>query len=802
MRWMELLLAVPVTCKSLRFFNLLIMASLQLFSVDSLTPLVRMTSSPLHFHTQLKDPEVWNEEETCNTKNPLLEDRAIPRYGSLKPADFLCAVRLRVNDGEAMLNALEATLPLVRPTFENVMVPLQSLSEHTYRPWGILSTIQRLNDTAELRRVHDELNPMVEKFSDRMLQSRIIYDALWSLQHSDAFYGLPEAHQRVIALELRDRTLGGCGLEPKAKTRFQEILRELGDLSNNFTRNKMDAMNTWRTTLYEGRQVRGIPRKLLARASKDAIRVGHQNVTVDEGPWLFKINEETFGSVMTYAEDSKVREAFYKTYITLASAGKEDNTFLIKEMLKLREEQAALLNMSSYVNYSFASKVATVDQVYELTHEVQKVARPAAKYENTDLLRFASDVYGLDKLRPWDVSFLAEKQFQSTFGINQEELREYFPFPAALNGALKTAERVFGVAFQEEKTLPGDTAWHDDVIIYRAVRDGRKIGHLLFDPYERPGQKATGGWMDTISSRRFLATDPELQEPVALVVTNFQRPQVELRNFTIPIVNVTMEGSFEKPSLLLHTDVSRLFHEIGHALHVLLTKQVQPSISGINGIEWDTVEVSSMFMENWWIYDDETRKRVIRHYRTGEFLPSKVRENIRRSQHFRTGSQVVYQNYLATVDLKLHEDKRGSEHLWAIDKEVAADTLVMPRLGSDRSLCIFSHIFSGGYAAGYYSYRFGEVITAQIFKPFLNASMEEDEDRIRSLGRFFEQKLLAYGGGRDMKLVFNDVLGGAPNPKAFIELSGLLEVGMDERGHSERAVGTPRYPQLVKGGSQ
>mmetsp|Transcript_98357 Transcript_98357/g.175127 ORF Transcript_98357/g.175127 Transcript_98357/m.175127 type:complete len:746 (+) Transcript_98357:90-2327(+) len=720
---------------------------------------------------------VRHHAESSVDSNPLLADTVIPAYGKVKVEHVRPAVQGRLDEAKARLAELEASLHS-SSGYDQLLPPLEELYELYNKPWAMFSHIQSVRNSPEMRKAEEELRPAIVDFGLRLSQSKAIFQALASLNASAAFADMPEAHQRAVSQELLDRRESGVALKGASAEEFNKLQKDLSELSNSYGEHVLDAKAAWNLTLHSKDQVKGIPKRALEAAAEAAKRAGYNDSTTENGPWLIGLDGPMVGPALMYGQDRSVREIILRADSTVASNGTNSNAEIVKKMLKLRQRKAELLEFHDYAALSLANKMARhEDAVNKLLDDIKAVARPAAQKDDDELQQFAAsgaEVDGeklppLDHMEKWDIGFYAQRLQKARYGVDQEALRVYFPYAAAIHGVQGLTGRLFGISLElleNEEANAGK--WHQDVNFYMVSRDGKTIGYLAVDPYSRPGQKKDGGWMMQLVTRRQLP-DGHLVLPVAAVMTNFPRPQ----------------GG--KPSLLSLGEVKTLFHEFGHAMQHLLTQQTESSVSGTNGIEWDAVEIVSQFMEFWVDYDRETLFSMARHYETNKTLPEESYQKLLRAQNFRKGTNILAQVFLATVDLRLHEGFKEERDPDAVAKDVGKEILIHPSLPESRMLCSFSHIFNGAYGAGYYSYLWSEVLSADAFGAFDSVgnltgsnmgpvpTLTEDNSLppVERLGRRWSQTLLGQGGGRDPDKVFQDFRGRKPSAKALLHYSGL-----------------------------
>jgi oligopeptidase A len=555
-----------------------------------------------------------------------------------------------------------------------------------------------------------------------------------------------------VQSELLSRQVGGVGLTGEDAAEFNAVQTKLGKLSATFSNHALDARKGFNLTLTDRQAVKGIPERALVAAAESAKNGGHKDATAEKGPWLLTLDAPILGPVMSFAEDRELRKKMYHAFITLASSGSTDNSGTIADILQLRQQEAKLLGYSNYAELSFAQKMATSPEVHKLLNDLLAKSKPSALADDQELLAFARKE-GLDSdLQHWDRGFYVNKLQKAKYDIDTEALRDFFPFPAVLQGMFDLSNRLFGVT-AEKVTDQNDALWHPDVMLYRLIKDKATLGYIFLDPYSRAAEKRAGAWLQPMVNRARTKTGIRL--PVAGVMANFPAPAAG------------------KPALLSLGECETLFHEFGHGLQHVMTKQDEAAVSGIAGVEWDAVEIASQFMEYWIHFDRKTMYSFAKHWKSGEALPEATYQRLCESHGFRAGTMMTSQVYMSMVDLKLHEQFAKGEDPNAIEKAIAKEVLAVQPLPEARPLCVFSHIFAGGYASGYYSYKWSEVLSADAFATFEAGGALQDGGAARSIGRRFASTLLGLGGGRAPGKVFKDFVGRAPSSEALPRYLGL-----------------------------
>ncbi|KAJ7953486.1 Oligopeptidase A [Quillaja saponaria] len=690
--------------------------------------------------------------------NPLLQDFDFPPFDAVEAKHVRPGIRTLLKKLEGNLAELERT---VEPSWPKLLEPLEKIVDRLYVVWGIVSHLKSVKDNTELRSAIEDVQPEKVKFQLRLGQSKPIYNAFKAIQESPDWKVLSEARKRIVESQIKEAVLNGVSLEDDKREQFNKIEQELERLSHKFEENVLDATKKFEKLITEKKLVEGLPATALELAAQTAVSKGHENANAENGPWVITLDAPSFMAVAQHARNRSLREEVYRAYVSRASTGDLDNTGIIDQILKLRLEKAKLLNYNNYAEVSMATKMATVDKAEELLEKLRLASWDAAVQDIEDLKKFSKSQGALeaDDLTHWDISFWSERLRESKFDINEEALRPFFSLPKVMDGLFNLAKKLFGIEIEPADGLA--PVWNNDVRFFR-VKDssGSAVAYFYFDPYSRPSEKKQGAWMGEVVSRsRVLSRNgTSARLPVAHMVCN-QTP---------PVGN--------KPSLMTFREVETVFHEFGHALQHMLTKQDEGLVSGIRGIEWDAVELPSQFMENW-CYHRETLMGIAKHFETGESLPEDVYLKLVAARNFRAGSLSLRQIKFATVDLELHTKyiPGGPDSVYDVDRRVSERTQVIPPLPEDRFLCSFSHIFAGGYAAGYYSYKWAEVLSADAFSAFEDAGLD-DSKAVKETGNKFRETVLALGGGKPPLQVFVEFRGREPSPDALLRHNGLLPV--------------------------
>jgi oligopeptidase A len=695
--------------------------------------------------------------DTTISHNPLLQGSGLPLFTEIKPEQIVPTFNELLAELGQQLTTLEAN---VQPTWSSLVEPLEKLTERLYWSWGIVTHLMGVKNSPELRAAFEAVQPQVVQFVNKLGQSQPIYNTFQQLRASDNWATLESAQQRIVEGAIRDAKLAGVGLQGEARERFNAIQMELAELSTKFSNHVLDATKAFSLTLTAKEEIDGLPNSLLSLAAQAARAAGEENATPENGPWRITLDFPSYGPFIQHNTRRDLREKLYKAYITRASSGELDNNPLIERILELRQQLADLLGFQNFAQLSLASKMASnVEAVEELLEELRRASYDAAVKDLAALKAFAASkgAAEAEDLQHWDISFWAERQREEKFAFTAEELRPYFPLPQVLDGLFGLVKRLFGVTVTPADGLA--PVWHEDVRYFQiADETGSPIAYFYLDAYSRPAEKRGGAWMDVCINRAKITENgtTAVRLPVAYLICN-QTPPVD-----------------GKPSLMTFHEVETLFHEFGHGLHHMLTKVDYSGAAGINNVEWDAVELPSQFMENW-CYERPTFFGMAKHYETGESLPEHYYQKLLAARNYMSGSTTLRQVHFSTVDLELHDRYRpGSEETPTdVRHRIAQTTTVLPPLPEDGFLCAFGHIFEGGYAAGYYSYKWAEVLSADAFAAFEEAGLE-DEEAIKATGKRYRDTVLALGGSKHPMEVFQTFRGREPSTVSLLRHNGLL----------------------------
>lgn len=691
------------------------------------------------------------------TENPLLIGQGLPPFEQMTPDHVVPGITQLLTELEQELTTLETQ---VKPTWTGLVEPLQKLQERLTWSWGIVGHLMGVKNSPELRTAHATVQPNIVQFINKLNQSKAIYQGFKQLRNSQEWEQLNSAQKRIVETAIRDAELSGVGLEGEKRDKFNAIQLELAELSTQFSNHVLDATKAFSLTLTTPEEITGLPPSLLSLAAQAARAEGSENATPENGPWRITLDFPSFGPFLKYSQRRDLREKVYRAYISRASNGDLNNFPLIERILELKKQKAEILGFKSYAELSLASKMApNVAAVEALLEELRRVSYDAAQQEFEDLKAFAAskEAEEAKDLQHWDIGFWSERQREEKFAFTDEELRPYFSLPKVLEGLFGLVHRIFGITI-----TPADgqaPIWHEDVRYFQVANEtGNPIAYFYLDPYSRPAEKRGGAWMDECITRAKWVENGEtkLRLPVAYLQCN-QTPPID-----------------DQPSLMTFTEVETLFHEFGHGLQHMLTTVDYAGAAGINNVEWDAVELPSQFMENW-CYDQATLFGMAKHYQTGETLPEHYYQKLLAAKTYMSGTGMLRQLHFGFVDIELHHRYQpgGSETVSDVRNRIAENTMIIKPLPEDAFLCAFGHIFAGGYSAGYYSYKWAEVLSADAFSAFEEAGLN-NQKAVSETGKRFRDTVLALGGSLHPMEVFKAFRGREPSTKPLLIHSGLI----------------------------
>ena len=674
------------------------------------------------------------------SNNPLIDYPELPPFSKIQPEHVLPAVEQLVADGRERIQQV-----LAQGKFDYAHL-VQALDEEDDRLGKAFGPAGHLNAVAQneaLRNAYNSCLPLLSEYGTEVGQNAQLCAAYQALRDSDEWSSLSEAQQKDIENTLRDFRLSGVDLPDDKKAQYMANSKRLSELTSQFSDNTLDATQAWTKHISDEAELDGLPDSAKAGAADRAKADGKDG-------WLLTLDAPVFIAVMSHCKNAELRKEMYVAWTTKASdqgpqAGQFDNTAIMDEILKLRHEQAQLLGFANFGEESLATKMARdVNEVIQFLEDLAKRAKPQAEKELAELRAFAAEK-GADDLNPWDIGFWSERLREERYSISEEELRPWFPADTVINGMFAVVGKLFGIQFRQRDDVD---LWHEEARFYELVDDDGSVRAAFYlDMYARTGKRG-GAWMDDARIRR-RRPDGSLQTPVAYLTCNFAPP------------------AGGKPGLLTHDEVVTLFHEFGHGLHHMLTEQDVSGISGINGVAWDAVELPSQFLENW-CWTEEGIALISGHYETGEPLPKEKLEKMLAAKNFQGAMQMVRQLEFSLFDMRIHAEYREGLDIYQVLNEVRQQVAVIQPPEFNRFPNSFGHIFAGGYAAGYYSYKWAEVLSADAYSRF-----EEEGEFNEDTGRAFRSEILAKGGSREPMELFKAFRGREPSVEPLLRHCGI-----------------------------
>lgn len=692
---------------------------------------------------------------TAPSDNPILQTAGIPAYNAIEAEHIQPGITEMLSRAAKLLQAAEEE---TQDGWNHLMAPLEKIDLLYEYGWSPVEHLLSVVNTDELRQAHEAVLPDVVTLGLKIGQSRPIYDRMCRLRDSDAWQQLSECRQRILTRAIQNAELSGIGLDGPDQEKFNQNQQRLSQLATDFSNHVLDATKSFHLDITDPQDAEGLPasfRRMASAAWAQAEEHQDSESTPESGPWRVTLDAPSFGPFMEHCRSRALRETVYRAYISRASSGETNNEPLIAEILALRKEQAALLGFENYAELSLSRKMAgSPERVDTMFDQLLDASLTQGRSELDEITQYANS-HGQDgALAHWDVAFWAERLREERYAFTDEQLRPYFSLDRVLDGLFDLCRRLFGITVRRaDDEAP---MWHDDVRFYEIDgEDGQCIAAFYLDPYSRPENKRGGAWMNDCIARS--VTESETRLPIAHLVCNG----------TPPVGDV--------PSLMTFREVETLFHEFGHGLQHMLTVIDDRDASGINGVEWDAVELPSQFMENW-CYHRPTLLGMAVHHETGETLPDDLFRRICAARTWRAASAMLRQVQFGMTDMRLHSvfDPHGSESAFDVFQRISEATSPMPALPENRFLCSFQHIFAGGYAAGYYSYKWAEVLSADAFGAFEEAGLD-DEAAVAETGRRFRDTVLALGGSRHPMEIFREFRGREPKVDALLRHSGLLK---------------------------
>ena len=682
------------------------------------------------------------------TDNALLDFSDLPRFDHFRPEHVTPGISQLLHEARATVAALEA--PDAPSSWDGFVTPLEQVTERLGRAWGVVGHLNAVVDTPELRAAYNETLPKVTEFWTELGQNLKLFEKYKALQGSAEYQTLNRARKKIVDNAIRDFRLGGAELSEDKKARFAKIQEQQAALSTRFSENVLDATNAYEFLVDDENRLRGLPEDVKQAARTSAEREGKNG-------WRFTLHFPSYFPVLQYADDRLLRETLYRASATKASelgANPDwDNTQNITEILKLRDEESKLLGYANFADVSLVPKMATSpQQVIQFLQDLASRARPFAENDLAELKAFAKAELGLDKLEAWDMAYVSEKLREKRYAFSEQEVKLYFPENKVIGGLFRLIQNMFGVEIKPDQS----PVWHADVKFYRIEKKGKLIGQFYLDLYARKGKRG-GAWMDDARGRKSLSGD--VQTPIAYLTCNFSEPAV-------------VDG-VARPAYFTHDEVITLFHEFGHGLHHMLTAIDELGVSGIAGVEWDAVELPSQFMENFcWEWD--VLQHMTAHAESGETLPRALYDKMIAAKNFQSGLQMLRQVEFSLFDMHLHFDYDPNTGKTVADvlAEVRHRVAVIIPPAFNRFQHSFSHIFAGGYAAGYYSYKWAEVLSADAYGAFEEA--QGDPNRLAETGLAFHREILAVGGSRSALESFTAFRGREPSIDALLRHNGMV----------------------------
>ncbi|KDB46401.1 oligopeptidase A [Glaesserella parasuis] len=673
--------------------------------------------------------------------NPLLNNTGLPKFSQIQPEHVVPAIEQLI---QQCRDTIEQVSQIDTPTWENFYLPQAITGDKLSRAWSPVGHLNAVKNSPELREAYQACLPMLSEYSTWVGQHQGLYQGYVKLKNSPEFATYSLAQKKAIENSLRDFELSGISLPADKQKRYGEISARLSELSSQFSNNVLDATMGWDIVIDDDADLKGLPESALEGAKLSA-------QSKEKSGYRFTLEFPSYLPVMTYCENRELRQKMYEAYNTRASdqgpnAGKWDNSAIMAETLELRLELAKLLGFESYAELSLATKMAeNPTQVVDFLEGLANRSKEQGKKELAELKAFAKESYGVSELQPWDIAFYSEKQKQALYAINDEELRLYFPEERVLSGLFELVKRIFGMRVEEQKEFD---SYHENVRFFNIFDETDRLrGSFYLDLYARENKRG-GAWMDDCINQKRLA-DGSLQKPVAYLTCNFNKP------------------IGDKPALFTHDEVTTLFHEFGHGIHHMLTEIDVGDVSGINGVPWDAVELPSQFLENW-CWEEDALAFISGHYQTGEPLPKEKLTQLLKAKNFQAAMFVLRQLEFGLFDFRLHMSEPKENIVLDTLKAVKAQVAVVELPTFVRTPHSFSHIFAGGYAAGYYSYLWAEVLSADAFARF-----EEEGIFNREVGQSFLDNILTRGGSEEPMVLFERFRGRKPTLDALLRHKGI-----------------------------
>ncbi len=675
--------------------------------------------------------------------NPLLEITELPQFSKIKAEHVVPAIEQLLDEArQTITKQLQNGAPY---SWQSLVEPIEAAEDRLNKAWSPVSHMNAVINSDDMREAYNACLPKLSEYATETGQNLELYQAYKSIHDSAEFASLDRGQQKMINNALRDFHLSGVDLPADKQARYKEISQQLSKLASQFEENLMDATNAWQKLITDVEQLQGLPESALAQAKQSAEAEGKDG-------WLISLQFPSYLAVMTYADNRELRREHYQAYSTRASdqspdADKWDNSEAMEQILALRHEKAQLLGFNNYAEYSLATKMAdSTATVVNFLEDLAEKSLAQAQRDLDELRQFAASEHGLEDLQAWDIGYYSEKMRQHFYQLSQEQVKAYFPVNRVLPGLFAIVEKLYGLQISPINQFD---SWHPDAHFYQIIdKDQQPRGRFYLDLYAR-AKKRGGAWMDDCVGRK--KTADGIQHPVAYLVCNFTPP------------------TGDQPALLTHDEVETLFHEFGHGLHHMLTQIDHLGVSGINGVEWDAVELPSQFMENW-CWEKEALALISDHYQSGEALPDELFAKMLAAKNFQAGMMMVRQLEFSLFDFKIHQDYDPAKggRIYQTLQSIRDRVAVVKPPAFNRFAHSFSHIFAGGYAAGYYSYKWAEVLSADAFSLF-----EENGIFDRATGEAFLHNVLEQGGSSEAMSLFKNFRGREPKIDALLRHNGI-----------------------------
>lgn len=685
--------------------------------------------------------------------NSLLDHNGLPHFSKFKTEEVKPAIEYLTKKLEDDFKVLEEQMKEENDFHKLYNLAIEEVDRIEYPlgfAWSIVNHLHSVKNNDELRKVYSEMQPVIIKTNNVISQSKVLYDSLVKLKNMPE---LSEVQRRIVESSVHGMSLNGIGLEGEDKERFNKLVVELSKQSTEFSNNVLDSTKEFELFITDKSGMINLPNSALELYSMMA-KEKYPETTPENGPWKITLDAPSLGPFLQHHPSSELRKQVYLAYISRASRGTTNNIPVIDKILSLKKEKAQMLGYNSFAELSLSKKMAKdINEVRNLLEMINSKARSHAIKDKDDLREFVKTETGSDKLELWDMGFWSERMKEKELNFKEEELKRYFPLDSVLDGLFRIANNLFNIEIKEVKKGEVDV-WDEEVKFFKIYEEGNHISSFFLDPFARPSEKRGGAWMDScVGKNKYLN-----HKPVAYLVCNGSPPTVD------------KDGN-KKPSLLSFRNVETLFHEFGHGLQHMLTRVEEGGAAGINNIEWDAVELPSQFMENW-CYHKPTVMSFAKDFETGQQLPDSLFDKLIKQRTYRNGGGTLRQIYFAMTDMYLYSDIKEDEEPIDVMRKMADKYLVTKIDESDRFICSFSHIFAGGYSAGYYSYKWAEVMSADAFGAFEEVNLD-DRDEVSKVGKRFRDTILARGGGQHPAKVFSDFRGRDPNPDALLRHNGI-----------------------------